>query len=302
MSMSLKKNLPFKILILSGISLFAIIAYVIIRATSTTIAIVPNQAISSGTIVSKDMLKQVPVSATTPKGYITDKSSLVGQKLRINVGEDQMLYINDVMTSWEELIKGEEIPDNYVVTSMRVPSDRAVGGLITAGDYVDVLGVPNSNYANIDYKTMSQYLGDIAKYDSLGGEGENIYWLLSNVKILQTDSTLSSKEGSSISAVTSKDGSDNGGSYYIVAVSYADYEKLRLSEIYLNTWLSLVPSQNKDNGPLFDEMRQKTIKRLADAQNQSKEYLVEKKKTDSKEASNDPKAADSNTTDAKTGQ
>lgn len=264
-----KGNKFFKILVICGVLLFALIAFIVVRATSTVTAIVPNQEISAGTRIDDSMLQSIQVPVNTPKGYITDKSSLLGQKLKVGVGENQLLYINDVMSSWDDFSDGESIPDDYVVTSIQLPSNRAVGGLITAGDTVDILGVPNSEYNTTSKETLNNYLGDISK-DAYGANGMNVYWVLSNVKILETDSTLSQSNQSSISSVTEDKNSSNEGSFYIVALSYDDYKKLRLSEQYLDLWMNISPAQNVENGPLLDAMRESTVKELQDAQAQSK--------------------------------
>lgn len=265
------------ILVICGIVLFVIIAYVVITNTSTTTAVVPNQDLVAGTTINDEMLQKITVPSNTPQGYIADSKSLIGQKLKVNVSQGQFLYTTDVMTSWDEMLDGEDIPDNYVITSMFLPAERTVGGLINTGDSVDVLGVPNSQGADIDSATMENYLGDMAKYDSYGtDQGINTYWVLANVKVLQTNSTIASSENSSLSSLTNEDEGGTGssdGAYYIVALSYADYQKLRLSENYLDLWLSLCPSQNDGNDPLYDQMRQKAIKVIQDAQKQPKEYL-----------------------------
>lgn len=268
-----------KIIFIAGIALFIVIAYVIINNTSTTTAVVPNQDLSAGTTITNEMLETVTVPSNTPKGYIADSKSLIGQKLKVNVSEGQFLYVTDVMTSWDEMLDGEDIPDNYVVTSIFLPTNRAIGGLINTGDSVDILGVPNSNYKSADSATMAQFLGDMGRYDNYGTKsGINTYWVLANVKILQTNSTIASSENSSLSSLTEEDekGGNTDGAYYIVALSYADYQKLRLSEVYLDIWMSLCPSQNEENDPLYKQMRQNAIKVLQDSQNQSEDYLNSK--------------------------
>ena len=269
----MRKNIFIKLLAVAGVALFVLIAYVVISSTSTTVAIVPNQSIKAGTLITSEMVDKISIPSNVPEGYITDASSVIGQKLRVSVEANQLLYINDVMTSWEELIEGEDIPDNYVITSILIPSERAIGGLITAGDTVDIFGLPNNSMVNMTSEDLREYLGQMGKYDYYGTEeGLNGFWVLSNVKILETDSTLSSLENSSISTITgSEDGQE--GAYYIMALSYSDYQKLRLSEKYLSLWLSLVPKQNETEPPLYDEMRQSVIKMLQDSQNQPEEYL-----------------------------
>lgn len=263
------KNFFFKLLIIFGIILFAVVAFVIMKSTATVTAIVPTQTISSGTRLDESMLQAIQIPADTPKGFITDKSSLIGQKLKVTVDENQLLYINDVMASWDDFNSGESIPDDYIVTSIQIPSNRAVGGLVTAGDVVDILGVPNKSYSNTSNETMANYLGDMSKY-SYGANGIHVYWVLSNVKILETDSTLAQNDQSSISSVTGEDGNSSEGAFYIVALSYQDYQKLRLSEEYLDLWMNIAPEYNIENGPLLDQMRENVIKELMDSQSQSK--------------------------------
>ena len=270
---SAKNNKMFIAITICGVLIFAIVAYIVISSTSTVTAVVPNQDITAGTKIEESMLETIEVPKNTPQGFITDKTSLVGQKLKVKVGEEQLLYINDVMSSWDDFSDGEKIPDDYVVTSIQLPSNRAVGGLITAGDTVDILGVPNNEYNTATKETLDGYLGEIAN-DSYGAQGMNVYWVLSNVKILETDSTLSQSADASISTVTSDDSNGNSsstdGSFYIVALSYSDYKKLRLSEQYLDLWMNIAPAQNDENGPMLDEMREQEVKALQDAQAQSK--------------------------------
>lgn len=270
-----KTSNSFKILVVFGVLLFALIAFIVVRATATVNAVVPNQAISAGTKIDSSMLQTIEIPVNTPKGYITDISSVVGQKLKVSVGENQLLYINDIMLSWDDFSDGKTIPDDYIVTSIQLPSNRAVGGLITAGDTVDILGIPNSEYNTTSKETLNNYLGDISK-SSYGANGMNVYWILSNVRILETDSTLSQSNESSISSVTNEKNSSNEGSFYIVALSYDDYKKLRLSEQYLDIWMNISPAQNESNDPLIDAMNESVIKELQDSQSQSKIKIDEK--------------------------
>lgn len=266
---SLRGNKFFKVLVLCAILLFATIAYVVIRSTATVSAVVPSQAIAAGIKIEESMLKTVPVPVDTPKGYIIDKSSLVGQKLKVSVVDNQLLYISDVMSSWDDFNDGKAIPGDYIVTSIQLPSNRAVGGLITAGDTVDVIGVPNSDYNTVAKETLDNYLGNIAK-GSYSANGMGIYPILANVKILETDSTLSQNTGASISSVTKDKGNTNEGSFYIVSLSYSDYKKLLLAQQYLDLHMNIAPIQNGENPPLIDDMNDGIVKELQDSQTQSK--------------------------------
>lgn len=263
-----KNSLVFKILIVVGIIIFAVIAFIIIKSTATVKAVVPSKTISSGTTITSDMLKTIDVPINTPKGYITDQTSLIGQKIRIAAEPDQLLYVNNFMTSWDDYSQGKTIPSDYVITAIQIPSDRAVGGLITAGDSVDILGIPKDNYKSATKDEMKSYLGDITKNSYGTDDGVNLYWILANVLILETDSDLSSADNSSISNVITN--SNSGGAFYIVALSYNDYLKLRLAEQYTQLWFNIVPEQNEANGPMIGEMIYNKITALANAQNQSK--------------------------------
>lgn len=257
-----KKNGLVVVIIAIGIILFGIVAFVIVRSTATVVAIVPNQPISAGTRLTSTMLQQVRVPVNTPKGYITSMNSIVGQKLKISVYENQLLYTSNVMTSWDDFNADVEIPSDYIITAIQIPSNRAVGGLITVGDSVDIIGVPMDG---ADYEQMKSYLGEIGK-NAYGAEGIHLYWVLSNVKILETDSSLAQNNQSSISNVTDNNGNS---AYYVVALSYMDYEKLLLCQQYLQLWMNICPEYNQENGPMLDVMAQNVIQELKDSQNQS---------------------------------
>lgn len=266
MSNKKSNNIFFYVLIVAGIILFGVIAFVIIDAKKTIPAVVPNQIITAGTTITEDMLDVIGVPVDTPKGYITDKNSLIGQKSKVTVDEDQLLYVNMIMSSWDDFGNGESIPEDYVITAINIPQERAVGGLITAGDYIDLLGVPSNTYSKNESNQMRDYLGAIADNGYGTDKGINLYWVLANVKILETNSDLSSANESGISEVIGDGGS---GSYYIVALSYSDYLKLRLSEQYLTLWANICPSINTYYGPMLDLMNQKDILRLMDSETQS---------------------------------
>lgn len=256
----MKKNIGLWIVGAIGVILFGIIAFVISTSSSTIKAVVPSQTISSGTVVTSDMLKEVDIPSNTPSGYITDPDSIVGQKLKYSVQENQLLYPQNIMASWRDSKDEYNIPDDYVVTSIKIPQDRAVAGMISVGDYIDLIGVPNSTYLNSDMAIVDQGLGDMAK-NKYQANGTAVYWVLSNVRVLETNAVnISGVSGSGTTdGSASKDGTSNssstdGGDYYIVALSYSDYEKLQLAQTYLDLWANIVPEQNETSAPLLGEM------------------------------------------------
>lgn len=285
-------------LIAGGVILFAIIAFVIISFTTTVKAVVPNQTIPAGTKIDASMLQTIDVPSNTPGNgqYLTNAENIIGQKLKVTVDKNQLIYIHDVMTSFSDFTN-EDIPDDYIITTINIPSNRAVGGLITAGDTVDLLGIPKTNYATIDAQTMANNLGAISE-TSYGANGEHVYWILANVKVLETDSTLSQSQDSSISNVTAEDDSNSDGANYVVALSYSDYKKLRLAEQYLDMWMNIAPVYNEENGPMLELMTDSEITTLMDAQGQSiinKKNEQEKKSKDKSKKSKDTSENKENT-------
>ena len=267
--MKKKKSGFLFLLVITGVILFAVIAFVVLKSTSTKTAIVPAQNIPAGTTIESSMLQTIDIPSNTPDGYITDAQSLIGQKLKIDVNTNQLLYVNNVVSSWEDLSEENNIPKDYVITSITLPTDRAVSGLITSGDVIDLLGVPNSQYNTLDNETLTQYLGSITE-NSYGEDGINLYWVLSNVKILQTDTQAEASQNGEEDSENSSASNSSDGNSYVIALSYQDYERLRLCEQYLDFYMNISPSQNEDNGPMLDDMLSTFVDKLKDAQAQSK--------------------------------
>ena len=274
-------------LILAGaLAIFGILVWLIVSNSSTVKAVVPNQTIQSGVVVDESMLTMKDVPSQTPKGFITDPSAVVGQIFKSPVAEGQLLYTTNIMSAWNTIGKDENsIPKDYVVTTIQIPSERSMGGLITVGDYVDVLGVPNSNYSTATPDTFQNALGEMATQNYYGANGINIYWVLSNVKILESNSALANANGGSVNDAVGKEegkSSTQDTTTFVVALSYDDYKKLRLSEQYFDLWMNISPEDNKTKGPdlgkmndhaikpLDNSMSEKQIKALQDSMNQSK--------------------------------
>ena len=267
--MTKRKNWFMITLILVGAILFGTVAFVVIRSTRTVTAVVPATTITTGVVIDNNMLTTIQVPVGTPKGYITNLGTLVGQKLRITAQPGQLLYMSDVLVSWDDVVYGQNVPDDYVVTAISISDKRALGGLITAGDTVDILGVVNDSGSN-DSRTIKQrmqdYMGKAVAYSYGTEEGAQLYWLLSNVTILETNSSLSEADNGLISTVT---GESSEGSFYIIALSYEDYMKLVLAQEYMTLWMNISPAWNNDNDPLLDVMRYAELKELMDSTKQS---------------------------------
>lgn len=263
-----KKSYLLISLTLVGAILFGIVSFVVIRSTRTVSAVVLNQEIKLSDRIDASMLKTIQVPVGTPEGFITDESSLVGQKLRVIPEPNQLIYMSDVITSWDDVVYGVSVPEDYIITALNIPNDRAVGGLITAGDTVDIFGVTQTVNSDGSGDIDTQLaLGPIADH-KYGAEGINVYPLLVNVKILETNSTLSNEDNGIFSTITDES-SGQDGAYYIVALSYNDYQKILLSQKYLDLWMNMAPAWNNENAPLLDVMEYSEIQGLMDAQAQS---------------------------------
>ena len=252
----------------AGAALFATVLWVVLSSTRSITAVVPAQTISPGTTITSNMLKKIQVPANTPAGYITDENSLIGQKVKTQVDKDQMLYANNVQTSFNMFGNNVQIPKNYVLTNINIPNDRAVDGLISAGDCVDIAGIPNGTNKNASSSELDANLGGIAE-SSFGAEGIKGYWVLGNVKILQSfksqqEEQSANKEGTENTG-TESTGVEQGS--YIVALSYSDYKKLLIAEQYLDLHMSLTPKDGYDK----DEMnKDNDLRGLENAQKDGK--------------------------------
>lgn len=246
------------LVILIGLILSIVISYVIFSSNQTINVWVPNSRIQSGEIITQDMIKRISLPAKTPGDFLKDSRQIVGHRLLNTVEENQLLYSTNFISSWDKHSQDMEIPDDYVITSVLVEDSKACGGLIVAGDTVDILGV----------STGSRVRGFEEKAQINGREniGTYVYYILANVKIINTNSALSEAHGNDLSQIIDSKG--NTGSYYIIALSYEDLKKLRQAEATLDLWLNISPKQNLENDPLIEQMVGQSWSGLHDAQKQ----------------------------------
>lgn len=234
------------LLIGAGSMFFGVVLWIVMSSTRSIVAVVPNQTISPGVTITQNMLKNVDVPSNTPTGYITDANSLLGQKVKIQVDENQLLYSTNIQTSFNMFGNNVEIPKNYILTSVNIPDNNAVSGLVSAGDSVDIAGVPSSNFQNASVEDMEKNLGGISE-DRFGSQGINGYWVLSNLKILQSYKSqeeqvnASSTTGNAGNEGTAGSGAGVQQGSYVIAVSYADYKKLLIAQQYLDLYMNIGP-------------------------------------------------------------
>lgn len=269
-----------------GAVLFAVILFIVLSSTRSITAIVPNQSIAPGTTITPNMLKAIEIPANTPSGYITDENSLIGQKIKIQVDEDQMLYSTNVQTSFNMFGNNVEIPENYILTNINIPDSNAVSGLISAGDNVDIAGIPTSNYLNASVEDMEKNLGGISE-NKFGANGINGYWILGNVKILQSfKSQVEQANVTSGETETTETGTGVEQGSYIVALSYADYKKILIAQQYLDLYMNVGPRSGFD----IELMKEgDNLNPLIDAQDQNPDT----EETTEEEATEDPAVEES---------
>ena len=120
----IKENKFLLVLILVGLIIFGFVASILLKANKKITVVVPNGTIEASTMVTTDMLKEVEISADTPGNFIRNPSSIVGSRLKNTVTENQLLYESDFMSSWTDYTQAEDVPDDYIITSMVKTSVR----------------------------------------------------------------------------------------------------------------------------------------------------------------------------------
>lgn len=233
---------------IGGGVLIVLAAVLIFSFTATTKACVFINDTGSGTTVTEEMLKEIDVPAQTPSGFLKTKNQLVGQKLSSKVSANQLIYATDLVSSIEFSNANEN--DDYIITSINLPDAQAVGGLITTGDVVDIAVIPDDD----QIANLQRGLPD---YNINSGVNGEIYYILSNVTILDSTSSVAESQGNSTLASaqeTTTGVSSNSGSYYTISVSYNDYKKLQLAQSCGKLYMNLSPKQNEDNPPLLAAM------------------------------------------------
>jgi Flp pilus assembly protein CpaB len=249
-----------------GVILFGIVLYIVISSTSTVKAVMLKEDQSAGTQITADMVEVVDVPMDTPGDFIRNENEVVGYTLKNAVSAGEFIYVDDFMTTWESYSNDSSIPDDYVITSIEVPDSQAVGGLIVAGDTIDIMGVSSNGVVEGFTEASGTTLNEATTSTERNEEAVQVYYILSNVKVINTNSALSTAQDNDLSSV-SDDSNSSGSSYYIIALSYDDCKKLRQAEgIFDSLWLNIAPSQNQDNDPLINQMLGQSFSKLHNSQ------------------------------------
>lgn len=267
--------------IVGGVIVFSIIAYVLLSVTATTKAVVFNSDVVAGTTITDSMVTEIDVPKDTPGEFYKTKSSVVGERTTANISKGQLIYPNNLMSSMTVKSASDDNSD-FVTTTIKIPDDNALGGMLTAGDTVDISVVPKDGEVNNLAKALPGFSFDT----SING---GVYFILSNVKILDSTTAVSSSNGTTMSATEKNDNgsaakTDANSSYYLISLSYNDYKKLRIAEQYGTLYMSLVPKQNEENAPLLNEMSANVDGGLTDAQKSKNDNKDTNKTVENKES------------------
>lgn len=267
--------------IVGGVIVFSIIAYVLLSVTATTKAVVFNSDVVAGTTITDSMVTEIDVPKDTPGEFYKTKSSVVGERTTANISKGQLIYPNNLMSSMTVKSASDD-NSGFVTTTIKIPDDNALGGMLTAGDTVDISVVPKDGEVNNLAKALPGFSFDT----SING---GIYFILSNVKILDSTTAVSSSNGTTMSATEKNDNgstakTDANSSYYLISLSYNDYKKLRIAEQYGTLYMSLVPKQNEENAPLLNEMSANVDGGLTDAQKSKNDNKDTNKTVENKES------------------
>lgn len=267
--------------IVGGVIVFSIIAYVLLSVTATTKAVVFNSDVVAGTTITDSMVTEIDVPKDTPGEFYKTKSSVVGERTTANISKGQLIYPNNLMSSMTVKSASDD-NSGFVTTTIKIPDDNALGGMLTAGDTVDISVVPKDGEVNNLAKALPGFSFDT----SING---GVYFILSNVKILDSTTAVSSSNGTTMSATEKNDNgsaakTDANSSYYLISLSYNDYKKLRIAEQYGTLYMSLVPKQNEENTPLLNEMSANVDGGLTDAQKSKNDNKDTNKTVENKES------------------
>lgn len=139
--------------------------------TALVPVVVAKQAIPARKPISTEdvMVREVPADATNDEGTFTDPDKVIGLTPTVGILAGQPIYANMLGSNsstngLEILDPGEsQAPDisAWRAVSLTVPDDRAVGGSIQAGDFVDVF-VSISITVPPDLSSKGRYTSDKA--------------------------------------------------------------------------------------------------------------------------------------------
>ncbi|TAL05541.1 MAG: hypothetical protein EPO00_12790 [Chloroflexota bacterium] len=135
----------------------------------TVPVVVAARAIPARKPIEPDDLavRQVPLDATNSEGVVAKPADLIGKVLAVTVLKDQMVTTNLVASSSggtgfsilepNETVGPDSVP--WRAVSLTIPEDRAVGGLLQAGQTIDVFVTATVNVP-LELTTAGKYYTD----------------------------------------------------------------------------------------------------------------------------------------------
>ena len=231
-----------------AVVIFTFLTVSFINNSNVKTVIVPSRTIQAGETISANDLKEIEVSSNIQG--ITSESDIVGLQAPKTLSADQILY----MSNFQSSIFSADIPANFIVTTINIPRDQAVGGAIASGDHVDISGVaPCSSINSFSSLAANSASAPAATSGGIANETNCVYYILANVEVLQVSDVVnntSATTGTLGNAISS----DTSDISLAVALSYADMKKIREAEGALNIWANLSPQQNSIKAPLLNQM------------------------------------------------
>lgn len=255
-----KKNKFLAFTLVAAVIVFSTVAFVLLSVTATTKAAVLNQDVKAGTTITTDMVEEIDVPKDTPGDFIKDKDAVIGQRLSNNISAKQLLYSSDLTTAIEDLTSEN---DEYITCSFTVRDVNALGGMLSAGDKVDISVM-------IEDQSQVQKFAAAINDDATTSWNNGFYYVLANVTLVDATTAVSTDQGSNLSAVSSSGSESNAStsdttSTYLVSISYNDYKKLRIAQEYGELALNLCPSQNNTYAPMLEAMNAEVNGALTDS-------------------------------------
>lgn len=135
--------------IISGFLLFTLAQNSVRRAEQageTVVVVVAAEDLAVGTRLSSDMLDQIRfLKSSLPQGYFPEVDALIGQVLITPAYAGQIILQNQI-GSVNEASPSSMVPPNHVAYALAIDPEWGVGGLLRAGDHIDIISTTAGTY------------------------------------------------------------------------------------------------------------------------------------------------------------
>jgi pilus assembly protein CpaB len=118
---------------------------------ATSSVVVAARDISAGTKITAEMLETsvLPASGTLA-GVFSDKVAAVGSTTRVNLGKGEQLTAAKLGLTAKDRTFSDVVPTGKRAVAIQVDEKSNVGGLVVAGDHVDVIVIGKNKTINKD--------------------------------------------------------------------------------------------------------------------------------------------------------